>query len=147
MKQIEEVYKGLGRYGFGDIEFILCHSPSDKESEDLPRRYICGEISRGKHPILNFRVPVIRTGEVPNVDGFYKLEQAICRYENDKVIVERLENVTDNGVSARVNVDERRIFVLCKACGISDALMDPLNLRRVNSNVYITSWLWVYPIQ
>ena len=145
MKRVEEVYEGLGRYECGGIEFILCHSPED--NNDLPRRYIAGEMSKAEPPIKRFRVPVIRTGEMPNVDGFYKLEQAICRYENDKVIVERLENVTANGVSALFNVDERRIFVLCKTCGISDALMDPLNLKRVNGNVYITSWLWVYPIQ
>ena len=140
MKRIEEVYGGLGKCKCGDVEFILCHAPEG--DDDLPQRYIKGEMSKMEPPIQHFCVPVIRIGELPNIDGFYELEQAICRYENGKVIIERLASVVVDGVSALYNVDERRVVVPCEAYGNSDTLTGP------NSNkVYVTSWLWVYPIQ
>ena len=142
MKRIEEVYDGLGRYNCGDIEFILCHSPGDKEREDLPKRYINGEMSKDEPSIKNFCVPVIRTGEMPNVDGFYKLEQTIYCYENDKVIIERIESVVVDGINALFNVDKRRVVIPCEAYGNSDALIGPNS-----KEVYVMSWLWVYPIQ
>ena len=86
---IEQVYTGGARMSFQEEEYIVCLIHG---AERVVKDFCCGDISKREHGIKRIRLPVIRVGETPNDDGFYRLKELTCVFEDEKIKVVRVRS-------------------------------------------------------